>query len=182
MRIVAGEYKGRKIKAPLDNRVRPTTGKVKEAMFSMLSNDIPGAFVVDLFSGTGNLGLEALSRGARKCCFVDNSQSSLKLIEENINTLGANDRAVVIRGHYLKGIMSLSEKADVILMDPPYNKDIPEKAIEAVLEHDVLSEDGVILVEHYYREKLNESYGRLKLDRERSYGTIVLSVFRYNSL
>ena len=180
MRITAGEFKGRKIEVPEGYRVRPTTGKVKEAMFSMLANDIPGSVVVDLFAGTGNLGLEALSRGAEKCYFVDNSQNSLKYIEKNIELCRAEDRSVVIRGHYLKGLASLSDQADVILMDPPYNKGIPEQAIEAVLEYDALKDDGVLLVEHYSNEKLKDSYGKLKLDRERSYGTIVLSVYRYN--
>ena len=182
MKVTAGEFKGRKIRVPVDNRIRPTAGKVKEAMFSLLMNDVYDSVTVDLFGGTGNLGLEALSRGARKCYFVDNSQASLRLIDENIDLCGVRDRSVVFRGHYLKFLASMKEKADVILMDPPYRMGIPEKAIEAVLEYDVLNEDGVILVEHYHDEKLADSYGGLVRTRQKRYGTIVLSVFRFNSL
>ena len=108
MRIIAGEYKGRRITAPEDTSVRPTTGKVKEAIFAMLMNDIYDAVTVDLFAGTGNLGLEALSRGARKCYFGDNSRDSLRLIKENIAHCRAEDKSVVIAGSYEKVLQAFT--------------------------------------------------------------------------
>lgn len=92
MRIIAGIYKGRRLTSPIDDRVRPTTDKVKEAIFSILTNEIYGSNVLDLFSGSGNLGLEALSRGAQHCWFCDSSRDSLKLIRENIRYCKAEER------------------------------------------------------------------------------------------
>ena len=100
MRIIAGDYKGRRLNAPADYKIRPTADKVKEALFSIIGDDIDEAVVCDLFSGTGNLGLEALSRGADKCYFVDNSAESIRLIKENIEMCRAEEYSVVIHGDF----------------------------------------------------------------------------------
>lgn len=134
MRIIAGEYKGRRITAPEDTNVRPTTGKVKEAIFAMLMNDIYDAVTVDLFAGTGNLGLEALSRGARKCYFGDNSRDSLRLIKENIAHCRAEDKSVVIAGSYEKVLDRINEKADIVLLDPPYKEGLMLKCLQRINE------------------------------------------------
>ena len=100
MRIIAGDYKGRRLETPRDYSVRPTTDKVKEAMFSILTNDIWGSRVLDLFAGTGSLGLEALSRGASECVFADQSRDSLRIIRNNIEHCGAGGKAKVVQGDY----------------------------------------------------------------------------------
>lgn len=181
MKIIAGEYKGRKLTAPPDDRIRPTAGKVKEALFSLLMNDIAGSTVLDLFSGTGSLGLEALSRGAKKCIFADNSQRSLKITRENIEHCKAEERAEIIAGHYRKVLATLDERVDVIIMDPPYNKGIVDEAMELIAEGDVLNSEGVVLVEHHADEPVREAYGNLVKVKEKRYGTIFLSVFRINN-
>ncbi|MBQ1690846.1 MAG: RsmD family RNA methyltransferase, partial [Firmicutes bacterium] len=122
MRIVAGEFKGRRIETPKGYDVRPTTEKVKEALFSMLSNLMEDSTCCDLFSGTGNLGLEAISRGAERCIFCDNSGESVRLIRKNIEYCRATDRAVLIPGGFEKCLKKMDEeglKADIFFLDPP---------------------------------------------------------------
>lgn len=177
MRIIAGEYKGRRITAPENDRVRPTTGKVKEAVFSMLMNDIYDAVVVDLFAGTGNLGLEALSRGARKCYFGDNSRESLKLINENISHCGAEERSVVIPGTYERVLDRIREKADIFLLDPPYRDGLLTDAIERIAELDLLADDGVIVAEHHSDEKLPDTLSGFTKLKEKRYGTILVNIY-----
>ncbi|MFR6258344.1 MAG: RsmD family RNA methyltransferase, partial [Anaerovoracaceae bacterium] len=109
MRVISGEYKGRKLAAPADYSIRPTTDKVKEALFSILADRIWGSKVLDLFSGTGNLGIEALSRGAGECVFADNSRESIKLIKENVNHCKAASGASIVAGDYKKVLMTQRE-------------------------------------------------------------------------
>lgn len=177
MRIISGDFKGRRLNAPENDKVRPTTGKVKEAMFSMLMNDVFDAVVLDLFAGTGNLGLEAISRGARKCYFGDNSRESLKLVKENIRYCKAEDKAVVIPGSFEKVIDRVNEKVDIVLLDPPYRDGLMIKAIERILEQDILSEDGIVVAEHHSTEKLPERIGTLKKLKEKKYGTILVNFY-----
>lgn len=178
MRVIAGEYKGRRLATPRDYSVRPTTDKVKEALFSILADVIPESRVLDLFSGTGNLGIEALSRGAELCVFVDNSKDSLKLIKENIEYCRAGNNAKVIAGDYKKALMRANEQFDVILLDPPYDGGYLENCFELIDEYDVLDDDGVIVAEHRKEEKLPEHiYGFEKI-KERKYGIIMLSIYK----
>lgn len=178
MRIIAGEYKGRRITAPEDTSIRPTTGKVKEAIFAMLMNDMYDAIVIDLFAGTGNLGIEALSRGARKCYFGDNSRDSLKLIKENIVHCRAEDKSIIIAGSYEKVLDRINEKADIILLDPPYKEGLMLKCIERITEIDILADDGVIVAEHGDYDELPEELNGLTKIKEKRYGTINVSIYR----
>ena len=129
MRIIAGDYKGRRLYTPEDRRIRPTADKVKEALFSIIGDDIDEAVVCDLFSGTGNLGLEALSRGADKCYFGDNSADSIRLIKENIEMCRAGEYSEVIHGDFKKTLSMINEKVNVFFLDPPYYKDLWEPAM-----------------------------------------------------
>ena len=178
MRIVAGDYKGRNLNAPMDERVRPTTGKVREAIFSMLMNDIYDAVVVDLFAGTGGLGLEGLSRGARKCYFCDNSRDSLKLIKENIHICRAEDKSVIIAGGYEKALDRINEKCDILLLDPPYKDGLYLDAMNLAIENDIMSDEAVIVCEHDIHEDLPETIGRFSLVKSKKYGTIGVSLYR----
>jgi 16S rRNA (guanine966-N2)-methyltransferase len=122
MRIIAGEWRGRVIKAPKDQRVRPTADRAREAWMSILQYDIPGARVVDLFAGSGALGLEALSRGAEFCDFVELSDSALRAIRENAESLGAADRMAVHRGDAVRFVQKRAGRPwDIAFADPPYN-------------------------------------------------------------
>ena len=177
MRVIAGDYKGRRLTSPSDYSVRPTTDKVKEALFSILSEKIYGSKVLDLFSGTGSLGIEALSRGAEKCVFGDNSRDSIKLIKSNIAHCRAEKGAVIIPGDYKKILMSTTEKMDIILLDPPYGKGFLEECFKIIDEEDILAEDGVIIAEHRREEHLpDEFYGFNKI-KERKYGVVMLTIY-----
>lgn len=180
MRIIAGKLKGRKLAAPRDNAIRPTTDKVKEAIFNMLQQYTEDAVVIDLFSGTGNLGLEAISRGAARCYFCDRSRESISLIRENIKHCGVEDQSVLMTGDYADNLDRIREKADIILLDPPYQKDLLENCIRKISQLDLLQEDGVIAAERGNREDLQEEIGQYVMFKEKRYGTIRISLFAKN--
>ncbi|MDO4545786.1 MAG: 16S rRNA (guanine(966)-N(2))-methyltransferase RsmD, partial [Bacillota bacterium] len=174
---IAGDYKGRRLETPAGNQVRPTTDKVKEALFSILAEKIWDSRVLDLFSGTGNLGIEALSRGAKECVFGDNSRESIRLIKDNIAHCRAEDGARVIPGDYKKILMNSEEPFDIILLDPPYGKGYLEESFGLIAEYRLLAEDGVVIAEHRKEEILPEEwYGFTKI-KERRYGIIMLSIY-----
>ena len=179
MRIIAGDYKGRRLIAPADRNVRPTSDKVKEAMFSMLQTRIEDAKVLDLFGGTGNLGLEALSRGAESCIFCDASKTSIKMIRENIDMCRAGEYSTVIWGDYMKALtrISGSEKMDIILLDPPYALGLLPKVLAAIRELDILADDGVIVCEHYKETELEDNESGFEKLKSKHYGKVVLSLF-----
>ena len=125
MRIITGDFKGRRLEMPENYNIRPTTEKVQEAVFSIIAGNLEDAVCVDLFAGTGNLGLEALSRGAKKCYFGDNSRESLALIKRNIAMCRAEDRSRVMPGDFEKVLARLGEKdekIDIFFLDPPYRE------------------------------------------------------------
>jgi len=177
MRVITGDFKGRLLKAPKGRDIRPTADKVKEALFSMIGGYIEDAVVVDLFAGSGALGLEALSRGARICYFCDNAPESLKLISANIGICGAGRRSAVLAGDFEKTLLILPEKADIILLDPPYKKEFAERCLMMISEHKRLKERGVIVFEHGADELLpDEAAGFIKI-KEKKYGAIRLSLY-----
>ena len=177
MRVIAGKYKGRKLESPADNSIRPTTDKVKEALFSILSECIWGSRVLDLFSGTGNLGIEALSRGAELCVFADNSRESLRLIKGNIAHCKAQEGARVVAGDFKKVLMNLEDKFDIILLDPPYGKDMLPECFALIREYGLLAEDGIIVAEHRKEEDMPEELEGFTKEKERKYGIIKLSIY-----
>jgi 16S rRNA (guanine966-N2)-methyltransferase len=146
VRIVAGEWRGRTIRAPAGRNVRPTLDRVREAWMSILQTDLPGARVLDLFAGSGALALEALSRGAAHADLVDDSARSLEVIRANVATLGAADRVRVVRADALKFVASLSVDAyDVALADPPYASEAPVLLAQRWLESPFAT---VLAIEH----------------------------------
>lgn len=179
MRIITGEYRGRKLETPVGFDVRPTTDKVKEAVFNLLMQDTWDSVVVDLFAGTGNLGLEALSRGARRCYFCDNSRDSLKLIRTNIEKCRAQDRSIVLAGDYMKALSRIKEKVHIFLIDPPYKNDLYEKCLKEIDALDLLDREGIIVAEHGVRDDVPETVGNLIRVKERTYGKIKISIYRY---
>ena len=179
MRIITGEYRGRRLESPIGYDVRPTTDKVKEAIFNLLMNDIWDAVVVDLFAGTGNLGLEALSRGAKRCYFCDNSRESLNLIKVNIAKCTAQDKSVVLAGDYSKALGRIKEKVQVFLIDPPYKDGIYEKCLNQIDALDLLDEEGIIITEHGVHDPVPQQAGNLIKVKEKKYGKIMVSIYRH---
>ena len=182
MRIIAGDFKGKKIEMPVGYDIRPTTEKVKEALFSIISSPISldDTTCCDLFSGTGNLGLEALSRGAEKCYFCDNSRDSINLIKRNIANCKAEEWSEIIAGDFEKALMRIyekGEKIDVFLIDPPYKEGLYEKCFELISEYGLLSDYGIIIAEHDIKDEMPENISGFVKLKDRSYGRICLSVF-----
>lgn len=179
MRIITGVYRGRKLEAPYGDDVRPTGDKVKEALFSMLMYHVEDAFCVDLFAGTGNLGLEALSRGARMCVFCDNSRDSIRYIKANIDHCGASQQSRVVAGDFMKALEHLREPVDLFFLDPPYGTDLYTRAIETIASLDLLAENGIIVAEHDKNQVLPDEIGGFCRFKVRKYGKVVLSLYSY---
>ena len=185
MRVIAGKYKGRKLNSPDDSTVRPTTDKVKEACFSILTNEIYGARVLDLFAGTGGLGIEALSRGASYCLFSDSSRRSLDLIRSNLAHCAVEEKTKVAAGDYAKVLKNLArrieegleEPFDIILLDPPYDAGYLDEAFRLIAEGGVLAGDGLIVAEHRKQEELPEILHGFIRAKERRYGVVKLSIY-----
>ena len=180
MRIITGDFKGRRLEMPEGKDIRPTTEKVKEAIFSIIAGNVPGAVCVDLFAGTGNLGLEALSRGAEKCYFADNSRESLNLIKRNIAMCKAEEWSVVIPGDFERVLARLGErgeKIDIFFLDPPYREGLYEKCFELIREYDLLAEEGIIIAEHGEREPLPVEIEGYIVLKERNYGSVAITIY-----
>ncbi|MFI3229395.1 MAG: 16S rRNA (guanine(966)-N(2))-methyltransferase RsmD [Bacillota bacterium] len=148
MRIIGGQFKGRKLDTMADKSIRPTTDRVKESMMNLIQNDIVGASVLDLFAGSGALGIETLSRGAETCTFVDNSRTSIVVLEKNLAKISA--KYDIISKDYRSALDELGrrgKKFDIIFLDPPYGKDTESDALLRIKDHNLLTEDGLIMIE-----------------------------------
>ena len=177
MRIITGKAKGVRLKTLEGDTTRPTAERVKEAVFSMIQFDLEERSVLDLFAGSGQMALEALSRGAAECVFCDNSRDSIRLIKANIAHCKAQEGARVIPGDFRKTLANLDGQFDIILLDPPYDQGFLGPAFELIREHDLLAEDGVIVAEHRKEEDLPEEFCGYEKIKERKYGIIKLSIY-----
>lgn len=176
MKITSGEYKYRNIEVPRD--IRPTTEKVREAVFSMIRDWIPDAVVLDLFAGSGALGLEALSRGASKCYFNELSRQNFRILLGNINNCNAQDVSVAMNRDYRSCLATIKEPLDIVIMDPPYAEvDYYEDCFITLQENGLLEKGSVVIAEHLYRDQLEPSYGSLTRIKEKKYGTVGVDVF-----
>ena len=179
MRIIAGEFRGRRLKSPPDYSVRPTSDKVKEAVFSIILPYFTDKTVVmDVFAGSGNLGLEALSRGAVKAYFSDVSRDSLKLVKDNVAICKAQDRSVLLNADFRSAIARVKEKVDFYFLDPPYAEGYLLDALDTILDNGSLSPNGMIVCEHDIHDKLPEEYRDLECFRSRRYGKTGLTIYR----
>ena len=153
MRVIAGKYRGKKLLPPSDNNVRPTTDRIKETVFNILCNRYRvGESVLDLFCGSGALGIEALSRGATRAVFVDKSPQSVRLTHENLK--GIQESHAVFNTDYKIALQKLTETFDLILIDPPYRDGLEEDAVRLIQERNLLRKGGVIFIEHSRRNNL----------------------------
>jgi 16S rRNA (guanine(966)-N(2))-methyltransferase RsmD len=177
MRVITGSARGRRLKELTGTETRPTTDKVKESMFSIIQFDIEGRRALDLFAGTGQLGIEALSRGAAECIFVDHRADAVELIRENVRLCGLEDRAVIRRGDALAYLRS-GEKFDLIFLDPPYAGDLLNAAMESITGFDICRQHGIIVAESAADHVLPPVQPPYRLYREYRYGKIKLTVYR----
>ena len=177
MRVIAGKYKGRRLVSPADSSIRPTGDKVKGALFSVIAEKVPGGRILDLFSGTGNLGIEALSRGASSCVFADRSPAGIRIIKENIAHCRIEEEVRVYPGDFRKVLMNQRKPFDVILLDPPYDAGAMDECFRIIREQELLAEGGIIVAEHGKREELPERFHGFTKEKDRKYGVAVLSIY-----
>lgn len=178
MRIITGIAKGRKIKAPSGMDTRPTLDRVKESIFDILACKIEGKNILDLFAGTGNLGLEAISRGANKCIFVENNRDTYKILQENVTSLGFQKECELYnRDSFasLKFFHNNNNTFDIIFLDPPYGKGYIEKAISAIDGEDLLNDDGIIVCEYDEKDLIPDTVGKIRSYRTEKYGRVKIS-------
>lgn len=176
MRVITGIAKGKRLVTPEGKDVRPTPDKVKEGIFSALQFDIEGRRVLDLFAGSGQLGIEALSRGAQSAVFVDSSPVSIKMIRKNIENCGFEEVSKVVQLDYSSYCAMSNENFDIVFLDPPYNEGLLMPAIKSVLP--LMSDYGFIVCEHPPEVKLEESVGGFCVFKTYRYGKINVTVYR----
>lgn len=145
MKIIQGKHKGTILKGFEIDGTRPTMDRVKESLFAMIQNKVPNSIVLDLFAGSGNLGIEALSMGAQECYFVDKNNIACKIIKENLNKV--REAGKIIKLDYLDALKTFDIKFDIIFLDPPYNTDYIDRSINLITKYDLLNEDGIIVCE-----------------------------------
>ena len=179
MRIISGTARGRKIKEPTGDSIRPTSGKVKESVFNIVQFDIEGRRVLDLFAGTGQYGIEALSRGARSAVFVDSAAESIKLVKENLKICGFSELATVRASDALRYLEN-DEKFDLIFIDPPYDTPLAAKAIGKIVLFDKLNINGIIISELKAGVPVPEVVQPYILQKEYKYGGV--KIIRYTRL
>ena len=177
MRVITGTARGRKLKELPGLETRPTTDKVKESVFNIVQFDIEGRRVLDLFAGTGQLGIEALSRGAASCTFVDVRREAAAVVRENLAHTRLGDNARVIQGDYLAFLTGCREKFDLAFLDPPYGTGMLEKALAAIAKIDIMTENGIIVCESAAEAALPQLEGPYEMGREYRYGKIKLTLY-----
>lgn len=183
LRVISGTAKGHKLKTLDNQNTRPTADRVKESLFNIISGYIKGAFVLDLYAGTGNLGIEALSRGAEFCVFIDKSTQCDKIIYDNLVHTKLVDFAKIIVDDVIKGLnkaLLFKSKFDIIFIDPPYSKDFIPFTLDTIVSNSMLSEGGIIIAERNINDVIPDNISHLSLFREQKYGDTILGFYRFN--
>ena len=177
MRVITGTARGRKLKTlEGGDVVRPTTDKVKEAMFSIVHFELENAVVLDAFAGSGQLGIEALSRGAKQAYFLDENRKAADIVKENLQTTGLFDRAVVLNTDAFSFVATAKEKFDIVFLDPPYQKGLVQKMLP--LLSGCCNADALVVCETDFTEELPETAGALCRLREYKYSKTKLTTYR----
>lgn len=180
MRVVAGIAKGRRLKRAIGWQIRPTPAKVKEALFNILADKTVGCSFLDLFAGTGAIGIEAKSRGASRVVFVDNNPRAIRLILYNLSSCGFNQGCQVYQQDLFSVLDELERKGEVfdfIFLDPPYDSNLVENTLEVISQKALLKPGGEIIAEHSARKRLPEAYGSLVARKSYRFGDTFLSIY-----
>ena len=178
MRVISGKARGINLKTPDGLLTRPTIDRVKEALFSIINFDIPASNVLDLFGGTGQLGIEALSRGAKSAVFVDQREDACRLIKENLRRTKLEQDAKVVRMDYLDYLKRCKEKFDIIFLDPPYAEVFLENALKCITEIDILQSGGIIVAERPLGKDLPWDFEGYTRSKDYKYGKVLLTIYR----
>ncbi len=183
MRVISGTARGKKLSSLEGLETRPTLDRVKEALFNILQFDIRGANVLDLFSGSGALAIESLSRGAKNAVLCDSSPRAIRIINKNLEDTRLKEKSKVLNKNYLETLKIMkkeSEKFDIIFLDPPYKSDYIEKSIENIIKYDLLAEDGIIIAETDDENKIEEikNIKDIEIYDARKYGIVHIIFIR----
>lgn len=181
MRVISGTARGTKLNSIENLSTRPTLDRVKEALFSIIQTHLQGSNILDLFAGSGALGIECLSRGAKHCTFCDKSYQSIKMLKQNLQKTKFEDKATILVDDYKKCIQTIKEnKFDIIFIDPPYKLDIAVKSIKLILEYEIFAKDGIIILETDEEERELKELEDIKLEvyDVRKYGRVKLIFLR----
>ncbi len=177
MRVITGKARGRILETLKGDDVRPTTDKVKEAIFSAVQFELEGRHFLDLFSGCGQMGIEALSRGCATATFIDKSKAAVKVIERNLSVTNLKQFARVYNADSVNFIKNSVDEYDIVFLDPPYNKGILQEVMPLVAQR--MKKTGVIICESALNDEILQKYYKFTLDRERTYGKIKVSIYRH---
>ncbi len=180
MRVIAGTAKGTKLNSIDDISTRPTLDRVKEPLFSIIQNNIVESNVLDLFAGSGALGIESLSRGAKHCTFCDKSYKSIQMLKENIQKVRMQEKSTILNIDYKKCLDEQKEKFDIIFIDPPYKMDIAIDSVKRIIELELLAKDGIIIIETDEEEREKKELEKIDLELYdvRKYGRVKLLFLR----
>ena len=177
MRVITGKARGIQLKTPKGMLTRPTADRVKEALFSIIRFDVAGASVLDLFGGTGQLGIEALSQGAKRAVFVDAREEACGLIRENLKKTRLEADASVVRYDYLEYLSRCREQFDIIFLDPPYAEVFLENALNRITEIDILRSGGIIVTERPLGKDLSQVFPGYSRSKDYKYGKTLLTIY-----
>lgn len=178
MRIITGSAKGTKLKTPRGMAVRPTADRVKESLFNILGPRVHGATVLDLFAGTGNLGLEALSRGANRAVFVEQNKASIALIRANAVLTKLQDRIMIVKANVLSALDDIEGQFDLIFCDPPYNRNLVGQVAMRMDMSAILADDAILIIEHSQHEPVEFILQHLRLIRSERFGETCISFLK----
>ncbi|MBQ9097070.1 MAG: 16S rRNA (guanine(966)-N(2))-methyltransferase RsmD [Clostridia bacterium] len=178
MRVISGSARGAKLKTIEGNDTRPTTDKVKGAIFNILANDVYGKKVLDLYAGSGALGIEALSRGADMAVFAEKNAAAVEIIKKNLEHTKLVDKAKILKNDVFAVIKTASEKFDLIFLDPPYADELAGTTIKAIDEAKILADGGIIIAETDDGQTLPETVGELRLYDKRKYGRVNINFYK----
>lgn len=182
MKVISGTLKGRNIEGYNIDGTRPTMDRVKESLFAMIQNNIKDSIALDLFAGSGQLGIEAISNGAKTCYFIDNNKEVIKVLNNNISNLNIESNSKVLLSDWKKSLNEFSNqnlKFDLIFVDPPYDYNVYEKILIKVSELNLLNDNGLIILEHS-NLKFKDTYNNLILYKEKKYGNKSVNIYKIN--
>jgi 16S rRNA (guanine(966)-N(2))-methyltransferase RsmD len=178
MRVISGKARGVNLKTPEGLTTRPTADRVKEALFSIINFDVPNTSVLDLFGGTGQLGIEALSRGAKSAVFVDAGEAACKLIKENLRRTKLEEQGRVIRSDYLRFLSTCRDKFDIVFLDPPYAEEFLENSLKKLSEIDILQSNGIIVTERPLDKEIPWNFPGFSRSKDYKYGNTFITLYR----
>ena len=181
MRVITGSIKGHRLKTVQNQALRPTSGKVKEALFNILQNEISGSFFLDLYAGTGSIGIEALSRGASHVTFVESNRAILNILRHNLRRLGFEAKATIFGMTALKFLRPMThsnQRFDILYLDPPYHGSELKKVLPLLVRSDMIKPSSLMIIEHFHKNEMESSIGTLQKRKTYLYGDTSLTVYQ----